>query len=111
MGDRVSIQFMNGDDLSPCLFSHWRGKSFVKSAIKYLEQLKKEIGIGHVTPLDRLEVGTVMLDFIRSLVEHEPNTRIDSDLYIEKEMTDGDNSDNGHFRIDVMTLKIRRFRS
>ena len=98
MGDRISIQFENGGDKSVVLFSHWGGKEFLKEARKYVKELKAERK-GRSTPLDRLEPETVMVDFIRHITKDEE--RIDSDLYLGFTETDGDNSDNGHFIINL----------
>ena len=98
MGDRISIQFKNGPDKSVVLFSHWGGKDFLKEARKYVKELKAE-RIGECNPLDRMEPGTVMVDFIRHVTKDMK--RVESDLYIEENEHMGDNSDNGHFIINL----------
>ncbi len=50
-------------------------------------------------PLGRLEPGTVMVDFIRALTKDCES--VNSNYYLGKDDMDGDNSDNGHFTIDV----------
>jgi hypothetical protein len=105
MGDRISISFKNGDEESVALFSHWGGKVFLNEALRYVKQLKMYIekqDKNGVYPLSRLEPRTVMVDFIKSLTENMKG-RVDSDLYIGKNGDDGDNSDNGHFIIDLVT--------
>jgi hypothetical protein len=103
MGDRVSIQFQNGDKKSVVLFSHWGGKEFPKEAKKYVKQLPSGL---HTTPLDRKEPNTVMVDFIRYITKDID--RVDSNLYLGLDglylgldENDGDNSDNGHFLIKL----------
>jgi hypothetical protein len=107
MGDRVSISFSNswagmgekGEDriTSPALFSHWNGMDFVNYAYAYVRKLKKERKGSHSMPLDRLEPGTVMVDFIREFTKNMK--AVDSNFYLGKDEMDGDNSDNGHHEI------------
>jgi len=99
MGARVSIQFKNGDNLSPILFSHWGGDSFVEEANKYVEELKEEVGDKKCYPLERLEAGTVLVDFIRHITKNLK--RVDSDLYLEISENNGDNRDYGHHIIEL----------
>jgi hypothetical protein len=105
MGNRVSIAFKNRDQASVVLFHHWGGRDFVTLAQRYLEDLHEEIetctnGSG---PLERLEPSTVMVDFIRLVTTGEE--RIHQGLYLGRTPLEGDNSDNGHFEIDVATGK------
>ena len=99
MGDRISIQFVNGSEKSVVLFSHWGGIGFRDSAIRYVETLPKG---SQTTPLDRREPETVMVDFIRFITKNEE--KVDSDLYLGFNETDGDNSDNGHHLIDLKEM-------
>lgn len=99
MGDRVSICFVNGDEKSVVLFSHWGGMEFVEGAKAYAKRLRKECGDKRFEPLDRREPDTVMVDFIRELTRGMDRVR--SDIYLGKTEHDGDNSDNGHYEIDV----------
>ena len=108
MGDRVSISFKNGKDESIVLFSHWGGREFPRLAVQYVRELKQDIKRGYVSsamPLGRLEPSTVMVDFVRFLVtsgiESEKSGRIESDFYFGKDKDDGDNSDNGHYTIEL----------
>lgn len=95
MGARISVQFTKGEEKSVVLFSHWGGEEFGDDAEQYAEDLKKEVAEnGGVMPIDRLEPGTVMVDFIRSLTKDMP--RVESDLYLGVDEDDGDNSDYGH---------------
>ena len=68
----------------------------------YAEHLVQE-RVGIRTPLDRLEPDTVMVDFIRHITRGM--NRVESDLSLGKTQSDGDNSDNGHFVIDLGILK------
>ena len=110
MGDRISISFVNGATQSPALFSHWGGTYFLEDVELYLNELREEISnLDHPNslPLDRLEPGTVMVDFIRWMAERElrgdhiKRLRITSALYLGKDSEDGDNSDKGHVEIDL----------
>lgn len=100
MGARISIQFANGNETSPVLFSHWGGEEFLDEANTYLQELKAEQGdTGISYPLDRLEPRTVMVDFIRYITKGM--NRVSSNLYLGVDENDGDNSDYGHHVIDL----------
>jgi hypothetical protein len=102
MGDRASIQFKNGEDTSVVLFSHWGGRSFALAAQEYATKLKENLhrrNMKGICPIDRMEPQTVMVDFIRWLTKDMK--LVESDLYLGKDELDGDNSDNGHFVIDL----------
>lgn len=104
MGNRISISFKNEDGLeSPVLFSHWRGQDLLNSVRGYLEDLLDEVGNEHMLPIQRLEPGTVMVDFIRWLTEG--NGRVSHDLYLGRTPKEGDNSDNGHYVIELFKSK------
>ena len=99
MGDRVSISFRNGDEESIALFDHWGGMERVEHARAYVEALRQRRHKG--MPLDRLEPGTVMVDYIREITKDM--LVIEGNLYVG-EMSNpmaGDNSDNGHHVIDL----------
>ena len=108
MGDRISISFVNGDWKSPAFFSHWQGITLLEDVEDYLSQLRGELDtLEHPNsqPLDRLEPGTVMVDFIRwmstSHGDSQRGGRITHNFYLGKDENDGDNSDNGHVEIDL----------
>lgn len=96
MGDRVSISFVSCDgngkvcDESVSLFEHWGGQEFPKVASEWI----KNSGYGQ-SPSD------LITPFIRSLDKlFNP--------YFGKNPYDGDNSDNGHYRIDTKTGEIKK---
>jgi hypothetical protein len=100
MGDRVSVSFRKGEEESVVLFSQWGGEVLVAVARGYVRELKAEAQrVGMTWPLFRLEPQTVMVDFIRMLTAGV--TRVQSDYYLGKDKEDGDNSDNGHFVVDL----------
>jgi len=102
MGDRISIGFKNGNEESIVLFSHWDGKGLLDGVQDYLAVLKPLAG---GTPLSRREPNTIMLDFIRWYLRKE-ELHLDGNYYLGKDQNDGDNSDNGHFVINLQTEKI-----
>ena len=107
MGDRISIQFENGEEQSVVLFNHWGGKEFADVAMDYAIQLNEDIKTGKIaqyTPLGRLEPQTVMVDFVRYITDGK--LRVETSLYFGATENDGDNSDNGHIIIDLVDLKI-----
>jgi hypothetical protein len=106
MGDRISIQFVNNNDKSVVFFDHWAGRSLLQEVQDYLEELNAEIPDGRVSmPLDRREAGAVMMDFIAWRASkhgfNPPLRRIRGSWYLGVDENDGDNSDNGHWSIDV----------
>lgn len=107
MGDRVSISFTDGSDESVALFCHCGGSEFADLAKEYIKDLDGKIGTDkHTMPLDRREPSTVMVDFVLWLQERKELERpVMSNYYFGKDGSDGDNSDNGHFKIDVRTGK------
>ena len=106
MGDRISIQFVNNDDKSVVFFDHWAGRSLLEEAHDYLGELNAEIPDGRISmPLDRREPSVMMLDFIAWRASkhgfNPPLRRIRGSWYLGVDENDGDNSDNGHWCIDV----------
>jgi len=105
MGNRISIQFKDTTSKSPVLFSHWAGIQLKELAETYVKELNKTIiKVGTTWPLYRKEARTVIVDFIRWLTQGEyykTGEPVSSDLYMGMDENDGDNSDNGHFIIDL----------
>lgn len=107
MGDRVSIQFVDGKQKSVVLFHHWGGTEFPERAQKYITHVlptripNDKIGSD---PGSRREPNTLMVDFISFYCAGEV---VRTSLYFGKTKKDGDNSDNGHFEINVHTGKMK----
>jgi len=101
MGDRVSVSFVNEGRESVTLFCHWGGKGFVTEAVAYLKDLHRELEKRdhNGDPIGRLDPETVMVDFIRHMTKDIK--MVTSDLYLGKDQSDGDNSDNGHWALNV----------
>jgi len=123
MGDRVSISFVNDVDYindkvreeSVPLFNHWGGKEFPQYALNWVRKLKREVNENKEkisTPYTRLEPQRVMVLFIADLqkdkrfADYTNEERITHSIYLGKDKNDGDNSDNGHFVIDINCEKI-----
>ena len=126
MGDRVSISFVQDrseverkmfggpkQEESVVLFNHWGGERFPKIAVEYLRELHQDKSHFEGDPLGRLEVGTVMVDFMRWFLGGpnilQPQNRVTRTIYLGADPNDGDNSDNGHFTINVDTFGVERF--
>ena len=117
MGDRVSIQFKSeqnvglGEDVSEVLFHHWGGEGFVDVAKLFVHKLNEQVPQDHGDPITRRECRTMMVQFIAFLQKygHCDNYRypglLSHSLYLGKDQSDGDNSDNGHFVICARTGK------
>ena len=88
------------------------GREFPQLALQYAKELKSDMDKheqGFSTPLSRFEPRVVMLDFIRWLLENgygKYQNRINDSLYLGKTPNDGDNSDNGHWIIDLEKLEF-----
>jgi len=105
MGDRVSISFRFGNHESVALFSHHGGMGFVHRAQDYALKLQEEAALeGPSQPLYRLDPGSVMVDFMNSMLGHYVSSgRVKGNFYVG-DMNDpmwGDNSDNGHHVIEL----------
>lgn len=100
MGDRISISFTDGQRVSVTLFSHTDGKALIKTAKKYLKELRKE-KLDSTYPLGRFEPNTVMVDFIRYITKDKE--RILKNYYLGKSYFDGDDHDNGHYMLNKNT--------
>lgn len=106
MGDRISIQFRNGDDFSVILFSHWDGLELKEYVEHYIAWLKSEIIRDKQLErysLGRFHVGTIMVDLIRDLTKND--NIVKSNYYLCSTKDEGDNSDNGHHIYDLKTFK------
>ena len=135
MGDRVSISFQQETewyvkrkkethmDQSPVLFNHWRGTQFPKFAFQWFKKIKAKYAkpsSGGGDPFTRMEPRNLMVQFIAHLRNHEDlrydryvnekrttdDELISYSIYLGKTPEDGDNSDNGHYTIDVDNVKM-----
>ncbi len=123
MGDRVSIRFVHngpdregmpndyaGNSPSVVLFHHWGGREFPEVARRFLVQLRKRISEARGAkppdydatpygPVGRLEPSHVMVQFIAALGKDPKG--VSGSIYLGATPNDGDNSDNGHFDVEV----------
>ncbi len=102
MGARASVSFKDQYGESPVVFSHWGGEEFHQEAEKYIKDLKKDIKDGNLSPtwpLGRLEASRVVIDFIRHITKDL--SRVESDLYLVRTESEGDNCDYGHKTINL----------
>jgi hypothetical protein len=107
MGDRISIQYKNGNEKSVILFSHWQGMRLKELAELHYTTVVKPLHDqnGMSVPISRMEPHTVIVDFIRFICKENPYKIIDGDLYLVSSVNDGDNSDNGHWILDLQSGK------
>jgi hypothetical protein len=112
---------------SPALFHHWGGTELPKVAFEWFKKVKVEAKkLGGSDPFTRLEPRNLMVQLIGTLARekwdqykvypgrgiHGPKSYKDHDtwmtysLYLGKDSQDGDNSDNGHYTIDVDDCKL-----
>ena len=123
MGDRVSVSFQQKAEWyvnrkkeehleqSPALFHHWGGTDFPKFAFQWFKKVKEKYGKNGGDPFTRMEPRNLMVQFIAHLRNHEElrygtldetdDELISYSIYLGKDSNDGDNSDNGHYIIDV----------
>lgn len=84
MGDAVTIRFLlRGEeavaDRRPYLRSHWGGDGFRDLALSYAQGLCRDRK-GERYPLDRMEPGTVLVDFLRIVLEQHGRGPVERDL-------------------------------
>ena len=130
MGDRISVSFSithtyeggnkalqsSWKQESAILSSHWQGIRLVEMALSFvdtlqekLQEIKSKGKVNMMNPLDRFEPDSVMFNFIRSIPSDKDDSYdkfakyglISSDFRIVKSEDDTDNSDNGHYEIDL----------
>jgi hypothetical protein len=131
MGDRVSVSFKQNVKMynakkqkeqeyreeSPALFHHWGGTELPKVAFEWFKKVKIAASkIGGSDPFTRLEPRNLMVQLIGTLAREKwdqystgtgkHDTWMTHSLYLGKDGQDGDNSDNGHYTIDVDTGKL-----
>ena len=132
MGDRVSLSFQQETEWyvkrkkekhleqSPALFHHWGGTHFPKFAFQWFKKVKEKYGKNGGDPFTRMEPRNLMVQFIAHLRNHDDlrydrhyngewstdDELLSYSIYLGKDSNDGDNSDNGHFTIDVDASKM-----
>jgi hypothetical protein len=131
MGDRVSVSFKQNVKMynakkqkeqeyreeSPALFHHWGGTELPKVAFEWFKKVKIAASkIGGSDPFTRLEPRNLMVQLIGTLAREKwdqystgtgkHDTWMTHSMYLGKDGNDGDNSDNGHYTIDVDTGKL-----
>ena len=112
MGDRISISFVfDGQDESVTLFSHWGGRRLLNLVRQYLKALDNFCPPAEYDPLQRREPNTIMVDFIvwlasEAIEELTPLMPSHNHCYLGKTDQEGDNSDNGHWVVELKTGAI-----
>ena len=109
---------------SPALFHHWGGTELPKVAFAWFKKVKVEAKkLGGSDPFTRLEPRNLMVQLIGTLAREKwdqyttgltkdkkgitkHDTWMTYSMYLGKDGQDGDNSDNGHYTIDVDTGKM-----
>ena len=104
---------------SPALFHHWGGTELPKVAFEWFKKVKIAASkIGGSDPFTRLEPRNLMVQLIGTLAREKwdqyslgsifddkgarkHDTWMTHSMYLGKDSNDGDNSDNGHYTIDV----------
>jgi len=97
MGDRISIQFKDMDGReSPVIFSHWGGMGFLEDARHFIKEMSDTRGFSS------MEAGKLAVDTIAVLrQEHE--------MYLGKDVFEGDNSDNGNYVYYIEKNEWRKY--
>ena len=109
MGDRVSVSVIE-DGAEPgswkesiVVKSHWGGETFPKDVLTFLRDFRRDHPIqgGGSTPETRLDPWYIIVYVIVHFASLAPG-----DISVGRTMEDVDNSDNGHWRIRVPSLKL-----
>ena len=113
-----------GYEESPALFHHWGGTELPHVAFKWFKKVKVEAKkLSGSDPFTRLEPRNLMVQLIGTLAREKwdqyttgltkdkkgvtkHDTWMTYSLYLGKDSQDGDNSDNGHYTIDVDHCKL-----
>tara|TARA_R110000796_G_scaffold132354_2_gene247798 strand:+ start:2563 stop:2946 length:384 start_codon:yes stop_codon:yes gene_type:complete len=126
MGNRVSVSFIDGDTNreSVALFHHWGGEDFAIQTRNWFRTHKTKLSVtaeqevkNGLDPMTRFEPANLMVQYVNNLHKSPINCEMGDDLeftpdyishsiYLGKDENDGDNSDNGHFTIDINTGEI-----
>ncbi|GAI24300.1 unnamed protein product [marine sediment metagenome] len=108
MSVSVSIQFKNGDKISAALFSSFYGERLKKEADYHATWVKAYL-LEEGVPLDTLDPGVVMVDFIRDVIIRKKMTR--GIFSLGKDGACWDHCERGNHIIDFEKLHIRQTRS
>lgn len=103
MGNRISISFVNHtleDQESVTICSHWAGLTLVRLAEAFVESLEPSRVL---TPFTRREPSALIAPFLNMLEESFAST-----VEVVPTPKDCDDSDNGHWDIDVFTASAVR---
>ena len=98
MGDRICLTFTDGREISPTLYSHWKGMGLIEEAEAFWERYHDEI---------RDEPSNMMVNFISYVREGRIE---DGGLYLyrtEEQACSPD--DNGFWIMNTKTGEIRRY--
>jgi len=112
-------------DESPVLFHHWGGTELPKVAFEWFKKVRMDIrrNLSGSDPFTRLEPRNLMVQLIGTLAREKWDqyttgltkdkkgitkhaTWMTHSMYLGKDSQDGDNSDNGHYTIDVDACKM-----
>jgi hypothetical protein len=109
MGDRTTIQFKNGDELSPCLYGHNSGLGILYEADEFMEILKTEYALEERVsdPITRREPSAILVMFINRYVK-QPE---DGGYRLTDSTNHYRNNDNGHWIVDLEKMKRYRRKS
>lgn len=107
MGDRISFQFVNGEDKSVAFFSHRDGRRLLATVKEFLNELNAlPINEKISTPLSRGEPNTIMAHFVAwFFTKGDLTLNEDGNYYLGNDENDGDNSDNGNYLFDLRPNK------
>lgn len=94
MGNRGSISVVYGDDVSVTLFRHWKGDR--ENMIELCQKTKEEYLKDRIAP-PYTQIEEIIARMTKIAVQDDGYS---SYLRINKE--DGDNSDNGHFILEII---------
>ena len=105
MGDRTSIQFVNDDEKSPVFYEHNGGIALLHEVDEFLEVLKQNFPLNERCndPITRREPSAILVMFVAKYVKYQltfsGGYRLrDSDVFYR-------NNDNGHWIINLKTMK------
>ena len=101
MGDRISIQFTDGNEYSVVFNHHCAGLRLIQEVREYISLLNAQKPEGTFDPIDRREPSAIMPHFIGwYMCQKDCGT---GSIRLGCNESDNDNSDNGHFIFNLKT--------
>jgi hypothetical protein len=105
MGDRTSIQFKLGTEISPILYGQWAGMELVLLGKEFVKYLEEKYPRDERTPISRREPSALLPMFICLYIEPPTPDGFGSWRLYDSHIRMGGN-DNGHWIFDCEKMNV-----